>query len=143
MGGTGASGNRMQLERPAREDIGCRYQCLAIPGTSCWQATQSPSQVGTTLFFFVLRRFSRLCWVRFTPSYGPPFLSVVGVPGVNFQETHVGRKSVLPGLPRSTDRRLSFHHDPSTWLHIISIVLYFSLYMCMPPQVCLFSCLRL
>ena len=37
-------------------------------------------------------------WVHHTQSYGPPFHSVIYVPRVNFQQTHVGG-SVLPGLP--------------------------------------------
>ena len=29
----------------------------------------------SSVFFFVLRRYSRFCWIRLTPSYWPPFLS--------------------------------------------------------------------
>ena len=81
-------------------------------------------------FFSVLRQCSRCCWACLTPSYGPPFLSVVGVlggGGVTFQQTHVCRQSVLPGLPR-----------PSAFLHIIGIVL--SCHMSMPPQYASYHC---
>ena len=51
---------------------------------SCYHDTEA----SFFFFFFVLRRRSGRCWVRLTPSYGPPFVvvvSVVDVPGVNFQ----------------------------------------------------------
>ena len=32
--------------------------------------------------------------------------------------SHVGRPSVLPGLPRPGDRRLPLHHQPSARLHM-------------------------
>ena len=83
-------------------------------------------------FFSVLRRCTMRCWVRLTQSYGPPFLLAVDFPAVNFQQTHVGRQSVLPGLPLPVDRSLPLHHQPSACLHIIGIVLSF--YMSMPPQ---------
>ena len=50
--------------------------------------------------------------------YGALFLSVVDVAGVTFQQTHVDRQSVLPGLPRPVDRSRPLHHQPSTCLHM-------------------------
>ena len=38
-----------------------------------------------------------------------------GCPRINFQQTHVGRLSVLPGLPRPTDRSHPHHHPPSIY----------------------------
>ena len=46
------------------------------------------------IFFSVLRQCFRRIWVRLTPFYGPPFLSVV-----NFQQMHVGRQEQSPPLP--------------------------------------------
>ena len=66
----------------------------------------------------------RWCSVTVQPSYGPAFLSILDVPGVNFQQMHVGRQSVLPGLPRPVDRRLPLHHQHSACLHKIGIALF-------------------
>ena len=49
-----------------------------------------------------------------------------------FQQTHVGRHSVLPGVPRPADGRLPLHRQPSICLHIIDSVLPF--HMSMPPH---------
>ena len=79
------------------------------------------------LLLFFLKAFC------LTPSYGPLFLSVVDVPGgVNFQQTHVGRQSVLLGFPQPSDRSCPLRHQPSARLHIIGTVLSF--YMSMPPR---------
>ena len=39
-------------------------------------------------------------------------------PPTQCMPSHVGRQSVLPGLPRPGDRRLPLHHQPSACLHM-------------------------
>ena len=62
---------------------------------------------------YYLRICSRQRWVCLTPSYSPPLHSVVDVPEVNCQETHIGWRNVLPSLPRPANRSLHIHHKPS------------------------------
>ena len=58
----------------------------------------------------------------------PTFYSVVYVPRVNFQQKHVGRQSVLHGLPRPADRSHPLHNQPNACLQAISFN------MSIPPQ---------
>ena len=63
------------------------------------------------------------------------FHSVVDVPRVNFEQTHAGRRvfcQVFLGLPRPAVRSHPLHHQPSTCLHTIGIILSFHMFM--PPQ---------
>ena len=60
--------------------------------------------------------------------------------GVNFQQMHVGRNSVLPDLPWPVDRRLPLHHQPSTCFHIIAIALL-STCPCHLSFMCIYDCM--
>ena len=65
---------------------------------------------------FLLMWFSRRSTVCRILSCGRPFYSVVYVPRINFQQTHVGRHSVLPGVPRPADSNRPTHHQYNTRL---------------------------
>ena len=60
---------------------------------------------------------------------GPPFCSVTDVPGVNFQQTHVVRQSVLSGLLRPADRSRPLRHQHSAYLNRHRMFPYISVYI--------------
>ena len=91
------------------------------------------SSFNIIILFFKL--FSKRCWVRRKPSYGHPFYSIVYVPGVNFQQTHVGRQCVPQGL-QSVDTSRPIHHQSHTCLHTIGIAITSNMSMPPPASFC-------
>ena len=83
---------------------------------SVWAQNQVVSFDVLITVFFLLIWFSRRSTVCRILSYGHPFYSVVYVPRIDFQQTHVGRHSVLPGVPRPADSNCPTHHQYNTRL---------------------------